>query len=322
MAAVAVSGRIPFERVAIGLLVLGTAGAAYGLVRWPGATAVDVRPAAAAFVGIFAIIAGLVLTLARPLFDGVTPALAAQDAQIDKGQLILEPPWQLGLPLLSGLGLIIVIIAAIVMFDDKVRGAAQALGIAVAAASAITLAWVAGWRRSWLALAHVVLGASSPIVCTITGEPFARHTAYRRRRESRTVTETAQDGTTRTRDRMVSWVEGHPRTATARTATATLADGSQLTIETHDAIWFAPLRFEPTTDVARTAARIGDGNGAIVVGKPRDGTIRSTGPESLIVFGAPGDARAVLRRMVLGWYAMAVLVGVLAATCVGLAIAL
>jgi len=304
--------RIPFERVAISLLVLGTAGAGYGLVRWPGAMAVDVRPAASVFVGIFAIIAGLVLTLARPPFDGVTPELAAKDAQIGKGQLILEPPWQLGLPLLCGLALIIVIIAATVMFDEKVRGAAKALGIAVAAASAITLGWVTGWRRNWLSLAHLVLNAASPIVCTITGEPFARHTTYRRRREARTITETAQDGTTRTRDRMVSWIEGNPQTTTARTAIATLADGSQLTIETQDAIWFAPLRFEPTTDVARTVARIGDGHRAIVVGEPR----------SLIVFGAPGDPRAVLRRIVVGWYAMTVLVGVLAATCVGLAIAL
>ncbi len=53
-----------------------------------------------------------------------------------------------------------------------------------------------------------------------------------------------------------------------------------------------------------TEARIGHGDGVLVVGRLRAASIQATGPESLLVVGGPGDARSTLARLRGVWRGM------------------
>jgi hypothetical protein len=80
-------------------------------------------------------------------------------------------------------------------------------------------------------------------------------------------------------------------------------------VETNQAAWAAPIAYLPipagSPAKVLAAARIGAGDAVVVLGRIKaDGArlvVRATGPESLLIFGAPGDASAVLRAVMRGW---------------------
>ncbi|MBA3396177.1 MAG: hypothetical protein H0T89_26340 [Deltaproteobacteria bacterium] len=252
--------------------------------RWPWPTVV-------AFLGIYLVIGGLAFTVARPVLDGVVPP--ADD------EPTLEPPWATGLVLYLAIGFVLpfIVLAGI----DEPQGM-TGLGITVGVGGLLVLGWIMAWRSSWITLARRVLRKATALG-TLDSDPFSHHMAYARVRYARATVMT-----------------GRPRTKIPAVARVTVANEVR-SFEPAEAIWFAPVRWG-TSSPPDSHADIAQGDSVLIIAREHHSQFLGTRADPVIVFGASGDARAVLRRIVRGWFALCAATAAVAAAAIGLALTL
>ena len=133
------------------------------------------------------------------------------------------------------------------------------------------------------------------------------------------------------RARISIWYDGI-RTEHTRQPFSIAAEGTTRPVSGERVLWGAPLAYVPLTAVeragakvvAKTRAQIEPGAAVLVRGKATlvDGipTYQATGAEAFVMFGARGDARSELRRLVVRWYAGAAILVAITVGSIGLGI--
>jgi hypothetical protein len=121
------------------------------------------------------------------------------------------------------------------------------------------------------------------------------------------------------RERMQVWYDG-VQTAGGVRSFALEINGTRMAVTGDRIFWGAPLAYVRLTDsekskgtvIAKTHAQISPGDGVLIKGRPTEvdgvSTFHATGAESFVMFGAPGNARTALTKLVLRWYAGAALI--------------
>lgn len=203
--------------------------------------------------------------------------------------------------------------------------------------------WLARRQRGALRLARLVLRAPAMAMPPASGAwgwfegrvvaddaPLERTVRYVARAESHTVTERAQDGSMQTKTETTTWFEGHPHGSSMRPFEVALDGGVHVGVRGREVTWGAPTEFRPIgkgdhTGLAdQTRMAVSPGDAIVVLGRlQQTGDAREvvgSGPEALLLFAAPADARGTLRRCA---SMMLATLGTLAAVTLGsLAIAL
>jgi hypothetical protein len=297
--------RVPNARTAAVLGLMGAFAVAVSLGLGledrgpePGATAAILLGA-----GLYAVMGALAATATRAPFE-----LEDLGAKRKEG----SPAWEIGPPLMIGAS-ILVMIEFIAWLTPSPATAAVAIGLA-GLVGVFFAAWAYGHHRRHLRFARLVLGArtlGSPpqadawgvVAGTLVGEGIEREVTFSAR--SKRVDTHQQTAQGVPKERTQSWIEGSGRTRAPKTMQLRAGE-EPITVTTASARWAAPITWaalRPASPVtAKSVARVADGDPVLVVGRVRrddeGATIRASGPESLLVWGA---SRSLLLRRTAAW---------------------
>ncbi len=306
----------PWRRTAPVMAILGAVLAAPGLLLWP-------RLGAAGLLGTgaFLLEAALAMYLSHGPFD-------LGDAQ----PTVVRWSERLASFLTYTMLLAVLIVPIWIFLPPVAYGSTAIMG-------AVLLVGALRRHRRHLRFARLLLGGRDlpapwsdgtwgRLAGTVVtpGEPVLTRTSRYVAKASGVTSHQAVDSAGRvyTEFRGKSWIQATPVT-TSRPFH--LRVGTQgIEIDAAGALWGTPTRYIATVEPVEawaTQAAIAEGCSVVALGRIDGGTVRATGPESLLLFGVPGweDARATLRRLTLRWLALATALAALVAASLGLAVA-
>jgi hypothetical protein len=289
------------------LVVLAILLIAAGIATWEGLPPAGVRLGKGAVLSLMllatafhTIILLLVSVIVRPPFEAPAPQASG----------VVKPSWDIGMMsgFFMGCGIVASGTSWVSVVFHGVNGLAGSVGYGALAGFAF-LWWARHRHRRALRLARLLLSARAapkPVASQFArsagtvagGQAALRHAiTWHKRKYTNQSTHGPNAGQTR------RWIEGTPQSSGPSSFTCQFGD-TALEIHTANVEWGAPFQFMPASFVS-TRASIEPGDELLVLGRPKleDGKLhaRSTGPESLLLFGAPRNARGTLLRLTLGW---------------------
>ncbi|HEX5063788.1 MAG TPA: hypothetical protein VFV99_30625 [Kofleriaceae bacterium] len=302
----------PLQRFIIELIVFAIILVVTGLACWRGVAAatagrntsgVALLSITSFVIAYYAIAMLLVCLVVRPPFEA---------ARCGEAEGTISPPWN-NIPLLGGFFLLGgAIMTASVLISVAFDGLeVLAFPVALCAlGSFFFLWWGSAKHRAHRQLARL-LGRARVLPDPVEGQfglfvgrvapgsgwVIDRSITWQRHKYTNQSTHGPNAGQTS------RWTDGTPSSSSDPSFTVHCGS-TKFVVETANAQWGAPLSYEPGTMIS-TRARIANRDEILVLARLRNenGTLvaRSTGPESLVLFGAPQHARATLRRLAWRW---------------------
>jgi hypothetical protein len=310
--------RIPLERTALASFFGGAAMVVAGVLTWPTLALHHQVPVALLVAGIYAMIAGLALTIARLPLDGFE--VGAEYRKPD-------PPWQTGAPLIAVGASFVGAPALLAIAFPTGFGVSISASVCAALFGLVVAAWIVSRRGPLTRTARSLLGSTDALSGVVQGDQpaFTRCVSYSRRPGMHSVAVSNPSGGTTTETQMTHWVEGSVTASALSDVVVLTGDGRSVRITSVGAHWLARLDYEATRGFAKTIAKIDAGDHVLIAGKLRttdDGalTMVATRPGSLVLFGAPRDPRSALRRILVGWYTLLFVEVGMCGACVWIAI--
>ena len=286
------------------LLVTGAAAAFAGpFLPAPGGV-----PSIVQSLGLWLMIWGLGIVLARPVVDGVDAAVARDDESARKMELVLAPPWRKGTIYFITVS---ILIGCIALPSSAGRGGAIATGVLVALFGGISVLYLSRPQLPWMRRAKRLLQGGG-IEATLATGHLSRAVSYSEVRFNRTVSFQDANGYITTRDRESAWAQGRPRGITSQRLVVRLDDGSELVLESPFLVWFAPVQFSDSGSIAMVEPP----SRVMVLDLRRQPSTSYKDVDGIIVFGVPSDARAELQSILHRWqwtWGVALVLSVLAA---------